>query len=91
MFKEVALDEIKLLKSAMKTDPSHFGYDKIIQMYDHFTETSVNGTHICMSFELMGPSLFHLVVQSDYQGLQLDGVRTIVKQVTNRIVIIGLQ
>lgn len=65
----------------MTTDPTHYGYKRILQMYDNFIEDSAIGLHQCVVFELMGPSLLHLLTQSNFQGIQLPGVRTIIKQV----------
>lgn len=81
MFKNVALDEINLLKCVKEKDPNAIGYDKIILLHEFFTAVSMNGSHICLTFELMGPSLLDLIIQSDYQGLELPAVISIVKQV----------
>ncbi|KRT81829.1 protein kinase, partial [Oryctes borbonicus] len=86
MFNCVAQDEIKLLRCIKCADPSHPGYKHIIQMLDFFQEHSMNGYHTCISFELMGPSLLHLLVQSDYRGIHLPGVRTILKQLLQGLV-----
>lgn len=80
-FKSVALDEVRLLKSIMSCDPDDPGHRKIIYMTKFFTESSLNGLHACMTFEIMGPSLLELIIQSEYKGIQIDGVRTIIKQV----------
>lgn len=81
VFNSAAVDEIKILTCTMTTDPTHFGYKRILQMYDNFMEDSVNGIHQCVVFELMGPSLLHLLTQSEFQGIKLPGVRTIIQQV----------
>ncbi|KAK9758714.1 Protein kinase domain [Popillia japonica] len=86
MFNCVAQDEIKLLRCIKSADPNHPGYKHIIQMLDFFQEHSLNGYHTCISFELMGPSLLHLLVQSDYHGIHLPGVRIILKQLLQGLV-----
>ncbi|XP_018327044.1 SRSF protein kinase 1-like isoform X2 [Agrilus planipennis] len=85
-FCEVATDEIKILGFAMGNDRNHIGRKHIVEFFCNFTETSVNGPHVCMGFELMGPSLYRLIVQSDFQGIQLSGVRSIMKQVLRGLV-----
>lgn len=80
-FKTVALDEIKLLKCAKEKDHDAIGYDKIVLFLDYFTATSLYGDHLCLTFELMGPSLLNLIIQSNYQGLEQEGVKNIIKQI----------
>ncbi|XP_071054626.1 serine/threonine-protein kinase SRPK-like [Onthophagus taurus] len=86
MFNCVAQDEIKLLRSIKSADPNHAGYKHIIQMLDYFQVMSINGYHTCISFELMGPSLLHLLIQSDYCGIHLPGVQNILIQVLKGMV-----
>lgn len=81
VYASVATDEIKLLQHIQQRDRSHEGAKKIIQMLDYFKELSVNGSHYCLTFELMGPSLLHLLMESDFKGIQLSGVKSIIKQV----------
>lgn len=82
-FTAVATDEIKFLNSIMAHDMDHSGRKFIIQMLDFFTVESINGKHLCISFELMGPSLLHLIVQSDYQGITIPAIKSILKQVAH--------
>lgn len=83
-FSSVAKDEIKLLTCIMNQSRNHFGRQKIVEMLDFFQETSRNGEHICITFELMGPSLLHLIIQSEYRGLQIPAVKNIIRQVRVR-------
>ncbi|XP_031357667.1 SRSF protein kinase 2-like isoform X1 [Photinus pyralis] len=80
-FKTVALDEIKLLRCVKDQEPTAAGYDKIVLYHDYFIASSLYGEHLCLTFELMGPSLLHLIVQSNYQGLEKEGVKNIIKQI----------
>lgn len=80
-FTTVANDEIELLKSITTNNPEHEGCKKVIHMLNYFKAPSIYGTHICITFELMGPSLLHLIIQSDFKGIQLPAVRSITKQV----------
>lgn len=82
MFAVVAQDEIKLLRATKTMDPSHFGYKNIVQMVDTFKLISVNGVHTAISMEIMGPSLLHLLIQSDFNGIHLAGVKRITSQVS---------
>nr|CAH7739338.1 unnamed protein product [Callosobruchus chinensis] len=81
MFAVVAQDEIKLLSETKSMDPNHIGYKHIVQMVDTFKLISVNGIHTAISMEIMGPSLLHLLIQSDFRGIHLNGVRRIISQV----------
>ncbi|XP_056646359.1 SRSF protein kinase 2-like isoform X1 [Diorhabda sublineata] len=81
MFTVVAQDEIKLLRDTKLIDPSHIGYKHIVQMVDTFKLLSVNGVHTAISMEIMGPSLLHLLIQSDFRGIHLSGVKRIITQV----------
>lgn len=85
MFAVVAQDEIKLLRATKSMDPSHFGYKHIVQMVDTFKLISVNGVHTAISMEIMGPSLLHLLIQSDFNGIQLGSSKRIISQVKNII------
>lgn len=57
------------------------GKDRIAQLYDSFTSTSINGKHICMVFEVLGRTALQLIIESKYAGLPLNQVRLIIKQV----------
>lgn len=82
-FMETAIDEIKLLKWSRCSDPTDIKRGKTVLLLDDFRVKSINGTHICMVFEVLGMSLLQLIVQSGYQGLQLPVVKAIIKQVIN--------
>jgi len=80
-YTETALDEIKLLKCVRGADPKDPHKDKTVQLIDDFKITGVNGTHVCMVFEVLGKNLLKLITRSNYQGIPLQNVKTIVKQV----------
>ncbi|CAH2003714.1 unnamed protein product [Acanthoscelides obtectus] len=86
MFAVVAQDEIKLLRETKSMDPTHIGYKHIVQMVDTFKLISVNGIHTAISMEIMGPSLLHLLIQSDFRGIHLNGVRRIISQVLKGLI-----
>lgn len=81
MFTAVANDEIRLLQETRTINPNHVGYKNIVQMVDTFKLISVNGVHNAISLEIMGPSLLHLLIQSDFRGIHVAAVRKIIFQV----------
>ncbi|EDW47982.1 SRSF protein kinase 1 [Drosophila sechellia] len=80
-FAETARDEIKILKTVRETDPSNPRRRKTVQMLDDFKITGVNGTHICMVFEVLGDNLLKLIRKSNYRGIPLANVKAITRQV----------
>lgn len=80
-FAETARDEIKILKSVRDSDPSNPRRIKTVQLLDDFKLTGVNGTHICMVFEVLGDNLLKLIRKSNYKGIPVDNVKTITRQV----------
>ncbi|XP_076261855.1 serine/threonine-protein kinase SRPK-like [Rhynchophorus ferrugineus] len=81
MFTAVANDEIRLLEETRSINPNHVGYKNIVQVVDTFKLISENGVHTAISLEIMGPSLLHLLMQSDFRGIQVPAVRKIIFQV----------
>lgn len=81
MFAAVAQDEIKLLQDTKSIDPTHPGYKYIVQMVDTFRLISINGIHTAISMEIMGPSLLHILIQSDFRGIHITCVKRIIQQV----------
>uniref|UniRef100_A0A8C2XDU5 non-specific serine/threonine protein kinase n=1 Tax=Cyclopterus lumpus TaxID=8103 RepID=A0A8C2XDU5_CYCLU len=80
-YTETALDEIKLLKSVRNTDPSDPSREKVVQLLDDFKISGMNGTHVCMVFEVLGYHLLKWIIKSNYQGLPLPCVKSIIQQV----------
>ncbi|XP_044035995.1 SRSF protein kinase 1b isoform X4 [Siniperca chuatsi] len=80
-YTETALDEIKLLKSVRNTDPSDPSREKVVQLLDDFKISGMNGTHVCMVFEVLGYHLLKWIIKSNYQGLPLPSVKSIIRQV----------
>ncbi|KAJ4430981.1 hypothetical protein ANN_19574 [Periplaneta americana] len=52
-YTETALDEIRLIKCVRESNMSEQRRDKIVQMLDDFKISGVNGTHVCMVFEVL--------------------------------------
>uniref|UniRef100_A0A8B9C6W8 non-specific serine/threonine protein kinase n=1 Tax=Anser brachyrhynchus TaxID=132585 RepID=A0A8B9C6W8_9AVES len=80
-YTETALDEIKLLKSVRNSDPNDPNKERVVQLLDDFKISGVNGSHICMVFEVLGHHLLKWIIKSNYQGLPLPCVKKIIKQV----------
>lgn len=80
-FAETAKDEIKILKSVRDSQPNNPRRQKTVQLLDDFKITGVNGTHICMVFEVLGDNLLKLIRKSNYRGIPIDNVKTITRQV----------
>ncbi|KAM6307727.1 LOW QUALITY PROTEIN: SRSF protein kinase 3 [Podargus strigoides] len=80
-YTETALDEIKLLKCVRDSDPSDPKRENIVQLIDDFKISGVNGIHVCMVLEVLGHQLLRWIIKSNYQGLPLPCVKSIVRQV----------
>nr|NP_001074138.1 SRSF protein kinase 1b [Danio rerio]AAI29461.1 Serine/arginine-rich protein specific kinase 1b [Danio rerio] len=80
-YTETALDEIKLLKAVRNTDQNDPSREKVVQLLDDFKISGVNGTHVCMVFEVLGHHLLKWILKSNYQGLPLPCVKSIIRQV----------
>ncbi|XP_069797911.1 SRSF protein kinase 1-like [Narcine bancroftii] len=80
-YTETALDEIKLLKAVRNSDPSDPNKEKVVQLLDDFKTSGVNGSHVCMVFEVLGHHLLKWIIKSNYQGLPVNCVKSIIRQV----------
>ncbi|XP_012726067.2 SRSF protein kinase 1a isoform X2 [Fundulus heteroclitus] len=80
-YTETAVDEIKLLKSVRNSDPDDPKREMVVQLLDDFKISGVNGTHVCMVFEVLGHHLLKWIIKSNYQGLPLACVKSIIRQV----------
>ncbi|XP_041859654.1 SRSF protein kinase 1a isoform X2 [Melanotaenia boesemani] len=80
-YTETAVDEIKLLRSVRNSDPVDPNREMVVQMLDDFKISGVNGTHVCMVFEVLGHHLLKWIIKSNYQGLPLPCVKSIIRQV----------
>ncbi|KAI3369469.1 hypothetical protein L3Q82_007684 [Scortum barcoo] len=78
-YTETALDEIKLLRSVRNTDPSDPSREKVVQLLDDFKISGMND--VCMVFEVLGYHLLKWIIKSNYQGLPLPCVKSIIQQV----------
>ncbi|ESO10200.1 hypothetical protein HELRODRAFT_190406 [Helobdella robusta] len=79
-YTETAVDEIKLLTSVRDADPLDPFRERTVQLLDDFKLSGANGTHMCMVFEVLGHNLLKLIIKSDYHGIHLQNVKSIIKQ-----------
>lgn len=79
-YTETAMDEIKLLTCVRESDTKDVYRDKTVQLLDDFKLSGSNGTHICMVFEVLGHNLLKLIIRSNYRGIPLKGVKSIIRQ-----------
>lgn len=71
-----ALIELKILDFLNnKVDPNDLYH--IIRKYDHFTYKN----HLCIVFELLNENLYDLLKQNYFQGISLNTIRYIMKQI----------
>ncbi|RMC10358.1 hypothetical protein DUI87_13161 [Hirundo rustica rustica] len=87
-YTETALDEIKLLKCVRESDPNDPNKDMVVQLIDDFKISGMNGililnkiTDVCMVFEVLGHHLLKWIIKSNYQGLPIRCVKSIIRQV----------
>eukprot|EP00088_Acartia_fossae_P032760 TRINITY_DN3350_c1_g1_i14.p1 TRINITY_DN3350_c1_g1~~TRINITY_DN3350_c1_g1_i14.p1 ORF type:complete len:719 (-),score=251.17 TRINITY_DN3350_c1_g1_i14:2069-4225(-) len=80
-YTETALDEIKLLKCVRESDLSDPLRERTVMLLDDFKIHGVNGTHVCMVFEVLGHNLLKFIIRNNYQGMPLENVKIMMKQV----------
>ncbi|XP_053572528.1 SRSF protein kinase 2 isoform X2 [Bombina bombina] len=80
-YTETALDEIKLLRCVRESDPGDSNKDMVVQLIDDFKISGMNGIHVCMVFEVLGHHLLKWIIKSNYQGLPIRCVKSIIQQV----------
>lgn len=79
VYREVsALQFVNQVCTSDESDPFR---EKTVQLVDDFKIAGVNGTHVCMVFEVLGHNLLKFIIRSNYQGIPLQNVKTITRQV----------
>ncbi|XP_060926310.1 SRSF protein kinase 3-like [Limanda limanda] len=81
IYTETALDEIKLLKCVRDSDSKDPKRERIVHLIDDFRISGANGEHVCMVLEVLGHQLLRWIVKSNYTGLPLPCVKSILRQV----------
>ncbi|KAL9657319.1 hypothetical protein ABK040_011539 [Willaertia magna] len=93
-FLDAALDEIKILNFVMdkyreinKIEINEnnilniYKELRIVALFETFYVRGINGTHMTMTFEVMGNNLLKLIEQYNYKGIPLDKVKIIMKDI----------
>ncbi|CDW53654.1 Serine:threonine protein kinase spk 1 [Trichuris trichiura] len=80
-YTETAQDEIDLLLCVRHSDANDPKRDRVISLLDTFKIRAQGGDHMCMVFEVLGDNLLKLIIRSNYEGIPLGEVRSIIKQV----------
>ncbi|XP_035517716.1 SRSF protein kinase 3-like [Morone saxatilis] len=80
-FTETALDEIKLLKCVRDMDPKDPKRERVVHLIEDFRITGATGEHVCMVLEVLGHQLLRWIIKSNYTGLPLPCVKSIIRQV----------
>uniref|UniRef100_A0A672RBN7 non-specific serine/threonine protein kinase n=1 Tax=Sinocyclocheilus grahami TaxID=75366 RepID=A0A672RBN7_SINGR len=80
-YTETALDEIKLLRCVRDSDPTDPKRERIVQLIDDFKISGVNGVHVCMVLEVLGHQLLKWIIKSNYMGLPMVCLKSILRQV----------
>mmetsp|Transcript_65165 Transcript_65165/g.155588 ORF Transcript_65165/g.155588 Transcript_65165/m.155588 type:complete len:552 (+) Transcript_65165:75-1730(+) len=94
-YTEAAYDEIELLAEAAKRRDvpdwqktlagplasiiPRGNFTGVVQLVDCFEHNGVNGKHVCMVFEAMGPNLLALIKRYTFKGVPIGIVRTITR------------
>ncbi|KAG2226337.1 hypothetical protein INT45_006009 [Circinella minor] len=79
-YTETALDEIKLLQRVAEADTRAIGSNYVTAVIDHFMVKGRNGTHVCMTFEVLGENLLALIKRYKNRGIPIHLVKQIAKQ-----------
>lgn len=85
-YTEAAREELRMLKAIKSGSSQSLGYNRLVHLIDEFQISGINGTHICMVFEVLGFNLLHMIKKTDYKGLGLQLVKKI-----SRDILEGLQ
>ncbi|XP_053891171.1 SRSF protein kinase 1-like isoform X1 [Malaclemys terrapin pileata] len=80
-FAEAAQDEISLLQCVSSMKKKDLAGENIVHCLDDFKMIGANGFHVCLVFELLGPSLRCLMRSHGTQGLPLPFVKKALQQV----------
>nr|XP_025046126.1 SRSF protein kinase 3-like isoform X2 [Pelodiscus sinensis] len=80
-FAEAAQDEISLLQCVSSMKKKDRAGDNIVHCLRDFKMLGANGFHVCLVFELLGPSLRCLMRSHGAQGLPLPFVKKALQQV----------
>merc|ERR1711942_478094 len=68
-------------KCVRETDENDALRERTVMLLDDFKISGVNGTHVCMVFEVLGHNLLKFIIRNNYQGMPLQNVKIMMKQV----------
>ncbi|XP_036802688.1 SRSF protein kinase 2 isoform X5 [Oncorhynchus mykiss] len=80
-FTQAGQDELTLLRCASGPTVRHLQSRRIVQLLDEFKIAGVNGVHVCLVLELLGPDLRCWQVCFGNPGLSLSWVKQVIAQV----------
>lgn len=80
-YTETARDEILLLQRVVTSSERHAGRHHVVGLVDNFIHDGVNGSHVCMVFEVLGENLLGLIKRYQHRGVPQHIVKQIAKQV----------
>ncbi|KAM9506968.1 SRSF protein kinase 3-like isoform 5-T7 [Salvelinus alpinus] len=80
-FTQAGQDELTLLRCASGPTARHLQSRRIVQLLDEFKIAGVNGVHVCLVLELLGPDLRCWQVCFGNPGLSLSWVKQVIAQV----------
>uniref|UniRef100_A0AAV2LWG7 non-specific serine/threonine protein kinase n=1 Tax=Knipowitschia caucasica TaxID=637954 RepID=A0AAV2LWG7_KNICA len=80
-FAQAGLDELSLLRCAGSATHRHLHSQRIVRLLDEFKVVGINGVHMCLVLELLGPSLRSVLWDCGTPGLPRTVVRPILTQV----------
>ncbi|GMS90126.1 hypothetical protein PENTCL1PPCAC_12301, partial [Pristionchus entomophagus] len=78
---ESAEKEMKVLECIRDGDSTDPHRDKVVQLLDSFSISGVNGNHVCMVLEKLECNLLKLIIRSNYEGLEIEIVKNITRQI----------
>lgn len=67
--KSVGTRELSNLQGLAKHSKQHLSAKRIVQLLDHFHHEGPNGSHLCLVFELLGPTV-DMIITDLYQEAQ---------------------
>ncbi len=79
-YKNQALIELRILE-LLNNEIDKEDLHHIIRLYDHFCYHE----HLCIIFELLNENLFELLRQNYFQGISLNSIRFIIKQILEAV------
>ncbi|OMJ93920.1 hypothetical protein SteCoe_2971 [Stentor coeruleus] len=68
-------------KKNLEKKESSFDHCYVVQLLNTFSHVGVNGTHVCLVFEMLGVNLLEIIKFYQYKGIPIHLCRSISKQV----------